>query len=66
MRHKLINTTLGLVEEKLLEKRAGSNETDNEITNWIEYWLDGVLVHRSVHVHLKRNVFAEGITKILE
>jgi hypothetical protein len=66
MHHKLINTTLGLVEEKLLEKRAGSNETDNEITNWIEYWLDGVLVHRSVHVHLKRNVFAEGITKILE
>ena len=65
MRKKLINTTLGLIEENLLQKKVGSNENDNEITNWIEYWLDGVMVHRSVHVHLKRNVFAEGITKML-
>jgi hypothetical protein len=38
----------------LLENRTGTVENDNETTTWTEYWLDGELVHRSVHVTLKR------------
>ena len=47
-------TTKGDMDESLLEKKEGFVENDNEYTTWIEYWLDGELVHRSVHVRLKQ------------
>ena len=50
----LVNTTKGEMEEELLDKRTGFVEDENERTSWVEYWLDGELVHRSVHVHLKK------------
>jgi cation transport regulator ChaC len=50
----MINTTRGEMDEALLEKREGSIDNDNEVTTWVEYWLDGELVHRSVHVTLKK------------
>jgi 3-keto-L-gulonate-6-phosphate decarboxylase len=37
-----------------LTKRTGSVEDVNERTEWVEYWMDGVLVHRSADVQLKR------------
>ena len=49
--------------ESALERRAGEDENDNEIAAWVEYRLPGTdtLVHRSVHVHLKKAmVFGEG------
>ena len=52
----LVTTTKGEMDESLLEKREGSLDNDNESTTWVEYWLDGELVHRSVHVALKKNV----------
>jgi hypothetical protein len=52
----LVNTTKGEMDESLLEKREGSVDNDNEITTWVEYWLEGELVHRSVHVTLKKTV----------
>ena len=57
----LITTTKGMMETDLLWKRVGTVEDDNEKTNWVEYWLDGELIHRSVHVELKHNVAAEAI-----
>lgn len=50
----LVTTTKGEMDESLLEKREGTFEDDNELTAWVEYWLDGELVHRSVHVTLKK------------
>jgi hypothetical protein len=50
------------MDESLLEKRDGSLDNDNETTTWVEYWLDGELVHRSVHVQLKRAVVSFGET----
>ena len=52
----MVTTTKGEMDESLLEKREGSLDNDNETTTWVEYWLDGELVHRSVHVALKKNV----------
>ena len=52
----IVTTTKGEMDETLLEKREGSLDNDNESTTWVEYWLDGELVHRSVHVALKKNV----------
>lgn len=49
-----VTTTKGLMDEELLEKREGLIDNDNERTSWVEYWLDGELVHRSAHVHLKK------------
>lgn len=50
----LVNTTKGEMDASLLEKREGTIDTDNETTNWVEYWLEGELVHRSVDMTLKR------------
>jgi hypothetical protein len=62
----LINTTKGEMDETLLEKKEGEIDNDNENTKWIEYWHEGELVHRSVHVHLKQNVLADGIAAMFE
>ena len=52
----LVTTTKGEMDESLLEKREGSLDKDNESTTWVEYWLEGELVHRSAHVQLKKAV----------
>jgi hypothetical protein len=44
-----------------LERREPVFENEIEKTVATEYWLGGQLVHRSVHVHLKTGIFAEGI-----
>ena len=54
----MVDTTKGPMDESLLEKREGSFENDNESTNWVEYWLDGELVHRSANVNLKQGITA--------
>jgi hypothetical protein len=50
----IVTTTKGDMDESLLEKREGSIDDDNEYTTWVEYWLEGELVHRSAHVTLKK------------
>lgn len=48
-----INTIHGEMDESLLEKREGTTDNANESTTWVEYWFEGVLVHRSVDMVLK-------------
>jgi len=50
----LISTTKGEMDSSLLEKKEGVVDTENETTRWVEYWLDGELVHRSVDMVLKK------------
>ena len=50
----LVTTTKGDMDDSLLEKKDGSVDNDNEFTTWVEYWLEGELVHRSAHVTLKK------------
>ena len=52
----LVNTTKGEMDDSLLEKKEGFVDNDNEYTTWVEYWLNGELVHRSAHVALKQSV----------
>jgi hypothetical protein len=56
----MIETTKGQMDESLLDKREGQSETDTETVAWVEYWLENELVHRSVHVHLKKAAIADG------
>ena len=58
----LVNTTKGEMDDSLLEKKEGFVDNDDEYTTWVEYWLDGELVHRSVHVQLKKSVVLSGST----
>jgi hypothetical protein len=57
----LINTIHGEMDDSLLEKKEGSLDNETETTNWVEYWLNGELVHRSVHMALKRSVIGESV-----
>ena len=50
----LVTTTKGDMDESLLEKRTGVEDNESERAEWTEYWLDGELVHRSVHLVLKK------------
>jgi hypothetical protein len=51
----IVTTTKGEMDDSLLEHRSGEVDNDNEFTTWTEYWLEGELVHRSVHVTLKKS-----------
>jgi len=57
-----ITTTKGLMDTALLEKKEGGVDNACECTDWVEYWHEGELVHRSVHVTLKTSpaLFAEA------
>ena len=61
----IVTTTKGEMDDSLLEKREGSVENDTETTSWVEYWLADEMVHRSVHMALKRGVFADGISQTI-
>jgi len=61
----IVTTTKGEMDDSLLVKQEGSIDTENELTSWTEYWLDGELVHRSVHVLLKKNVAADGVAAMI-
>lgn len=50
----LVTTTKGEMDDSLLEKKEGVVDNDNETATWVEYWLEGELVHRSAHVTLKK------------
>lgn len=52
----IVITTKGEMDDSLLEKREGVVDNDTEYTQWVEYWLEGELVHRSAHVRLKKPV----------
>lgn len=57
----IVTTTKGDMDDSQLEKREGTVDNENEMTTWVEYWLDGELVHRSAHVTLKKiPTFAGG------
>ena len=51
----LVKGEMGEMDESLLEKREGGIDNDHERTTWVEYWLNGELVHRSAHVTLKES-----------
>ena len=50
----IVTTTKGDMDDSLLENREGNIDNDNELTTWTEYWFGQELVHRSVHVTLKK------------
>lgn len=60
-----ITTTRGLMDPDTLIKKEGVVENDNERTTWVEYYLGEELVHRSVHVVLKKGLESDVIAALL-
>lgn len=60
----LVTTIYGDMDDSELEKKSGEVDNEDEHTTWVEYWLDGELVHRSAHVTLKKMpaMFGEAAT----
>jgi hypothetical protein len=54
----IITTTKGEMDDVFLVKKTGEFDNDNEHTTWVEYWINGEIVHRSAHVVLKQSVFS--------
>ena len=50
----IVTTTKGDMDDSLLRRQDGALDNEDEHTTWTEYWLDDELVHRSVHVRLKK------------
>lgn len=57
----MITTIYGPMEESGLEKKTGFVDNEVEYTTWVEYWLEGELVHRSATVNLKQGLGLEGV-----
>lgn len=49
-----------LMATAALQREAGSYSNDDESCWWVEYRLDGEIVHRSAHVRKKTGMFADG------
>lgn len=55
----LIHTTKGDLPEDALEKKVAESDEQDAFVTATEYWLEGELVHRSVHALLKtQNLFS--------
>jgi len=54
----LVNTIYGEMDVLLLEKATGEEDNEHENIKWVEYWLDGECVHRSVDMVLKQATVA--------
>jgi hypothetical protein len=57
----LIDGVHTTVDEATLTPNHSVTENDNERTEVTEWLLDGVVVHRSVHMHLKQALGIESI-----
>jgi len=58
---KLITTTRGLTKASDLVRTTEEYEDDNELTYRIRYYFQGVMVHKSAHVQLKKGVEADAV-----
>ena len=66
---RLIDVMVGGQFQRLpvssLSRVVGSHEDDKEIANWVEYSLDGQIVHRSAAVYLKEGLQMSGVAGLL-
>ncbi len=46
----MINTIYGRMDESELKKKTGTDRGDGGVCRWVEYWMDGELIHRSIDV----------------
>jgi hypothetical protein len=59
----IITTTLGDMDDSLMDRVDGSQDTPTELVTWVEYRLKGQeeIIHRSVAVTVKLPVEAGAV-----
>ena len=62
----IVTTTKGDMDDSLLEKKEGIVDSEDEYTTWVEYWLNGEMVHRSAHVTLKKALVLSAVSASFE
>lgn len=55
-----VTTIHGDMDDSLLENRTGVDKIPEGDAHWNEYWLNGELVHRSVHLIMTTGVDVFG------
>ena len=61
----LVTTIYGDMDETLLENKTGINEIPEGDSHCNQYWLNGELCHRSVHLIMKTGVDIMGLPAVL-
>jgi hypothetical protein len=54
----MVTTIHGEMDDSHLEKKTGESDNEHENIRWVEYWLGGECVHRSVDMVLKQATVA--------
>lgn len=57
----MIETIHGMQDESALTKKTGVIDHPEHSTEWVEYWDDNGIVHRSVHVTMKVGTIAGAV-----
>lgn len=60
----MVMTTRGEMDDSLLEKQTGVVESEKEHTEWVEYWFEGEMVHRSVNMQLKEGAISQTLAGV--
>jgi hypothetical protein len=61
----LVTTIHGDMDDSLLENKNGIDIIPEGEAHWNEYWLNGELVHRSVHLFIKEGNDLSGQAAVL-
>ena len=61
----LVTTIYGDMDDSLLINKTGIDNIPEGDAHWNEYWLEGELVHRSVHLIMKTGVDIMGQAAVL-
>lgn len=60
-----VTTIYGDMDDTLLINKTGVDNIPEGDAHWNEYWLEGELVHRSVHLIMKTGVDILGQAAVL-
>lgn len=60
----MVMTTRGEMDDSLLERKTGVVESEKEHTEWVEYWFEGEMVHRSVNMQLKEGAISQTLAGV--
>jgi hypothetical protein len=56
-----VTTSQGKLAVEGLLRRVGMHDDENEHIDWVEYYLDGEMIHRSAHATLKKFPMGMGV-----
>ena len=59
----VVYTTLGYMDEAVLQKKTGCDDNEERTLFWTEFRYKDEIVHRSVHIEIKKGIELNCITQ---